>query len=150
MLCACTQLFGRHKLTIEATRRLCVHSPRVSLFDRPRSEAGAIILGSGCVWREACPTLTVETSSTEAEAERAAILSSMPAVEVFAVVLAPGQATSYYPFTSAYYESNAYKAFCKHHFSEFVLPRTMADAGADALDTEKRSALLWDPRYIGA
>lgn len=72
----------------------------------------------------------------------------MPAVEVFGLVCESGRASSDYPFTY-HYESTAYVAFRKRHFPDFIMPKTMADAGAaESLELAQRALVLWDATYI--
>lgn len=73
----------------------------------------------------------------------------MPAVEVFSLVCATGHASSDYPFTSAFYESNAYRSYRKRHFPDMILPSTMGDLpSAEGTTGGGRHLVLWDARFI--
>lgn len=87
---------------------LTLSRPRVKLFDRPPGEAGAVLLGHGCVWRAANPELGSLPPGADREGLRAQVLTHMPVVDLFQVESDPGQDDMDYPSTTALYESTAY------------------------------------------
>lgn len=122
--------------------------PRVNLFDRLPDEGGAVLLGTACVFCVADPALAPATERNSLAVQRAAIAENMPAVEVFALVYSEGMGSADYPFTTAFYESDAYKHLRKTHVED-LLPVTMADTPAVAsLELATRSRILWDARFI--
>lgn len=128
--------------------RLMTRRPRVNLFDGLPDEDGAVLLGSACVFCVADHALAPETEGNSLAAQRAAIAANMPAVEVFALVYAEGMRSADYPFTTAFYESDAYKHLRKTHVEDLV-PVTMADTPAVAsLELATRLRILWDARFI--
>jgi len=126
----------------------------VRLFDRPPLEEGSVFLATACVWRVAAPNVEAlaerEAESGNAESgQRAVVVSEMPAVEVFGLVCNEGRADADYPFTSCFYESAPYRHFRKRHFSDYILPSTMAEASAvDSLMMARRSVVLWDAHFV--
>jgi len=107
-----------------------------------------VLLATPCVAGVASPALAPEGELSLA-AQLAAMEENMPAVEVFSMVYAISKAGSDYPFTTAFYESDAYKHFRKEHFVDILLPITMADTPAvEAIEKASRLRLLWDPRFI--
>lgn len=127
---------------------LMTRRPRVNLCDRLPDEDGAVLLGSACVFCVADPALAPETEGNSLAVQRAAIAENMPAVEVFALVYAEGMGSADYPFTTAFYESDAYKHLRKTHVED-LLPVTMDDTPAVAsLELATRLRILWDARFI--
>lgn len=119
------------------------------LFDRPPAETQAVLLGTACVSRKAAPTLATDAGHQSQEVQLASFEESMPAVEVFALVCATGHASSDYPFTSAFYESSAYRVYRKRHFPDMMLPSTMGDLPCVEGSTRGgRHLVLWDARFI--
>jgi len=121
----------------------------VQLFDRPHAEDGAEMLGTACVWHTAAPSLSTAPAHNSEAVQLAAIKEHMPAVEIFAVVCTDEQAAKDYPFTSAFYESAAYKHFRKQHFEgDLILPTSMAETQASTnLESATHLRVLWDARF---
>lgn len=122
--------------------------PRVRLFDRPPAEADAVLLATACIWRAASPSVPDGMSSAEVEQQLRNFQTHMPAVEVFAVLCEGEHAASYYPFTTAFYESVAYKKYRKHHCSDYILPKKIGDIPGAAGKDPQRSVVLWDSRFV--
>jgi len=97
------------------------------------------MLGTACVWHTGAPSLSTAPAHNSEAAQLAAIEEHMPAVEIFAVVCTDEQAAKNYPFTSAFYESAAYK---------LILPTSMAETQASTnLESATHLRVLWDARF---
>lgn len=107
-----------------------------------------MVLGTACIWRAASPSTQEGVNGAAAASQLDAVLAHKPAMEVFSVLYVPERTATYYPFTNAFYDSDAYKKYRKHHFSDLMLHRTMADVGRNSVQAPERSAVLWDSRFV--
>jgi len=116
-------------------------SPRVELWDRLPRSRGAHFLGTGLVWRRARPVV----SDLLQEVAR----SELRVYEVFAVRVAPGQASSRYPFTALLYQSAAFRSLASAHFKDSIVAKLMADIGATSEQQPlRRQVVLWEAEFV--
>jgi len=116
-------------------------SPQVELWDRlPRSH-GAHLSGTGLVWRRARPVVS--------ELLQDVARSELRVYAVFAVRVAPGQASSRYPFTALLYQSAAFRSRVSAHFQDSIVAKLMADIGATSQQQPlRRQVVQWKAEFV--